>query len=142
MLCEQWIYKYWCRAQFSFLPLETLTCEDIEMTASEILEQVHREFGVTPTPDHDRNLFENRKLFGGLHPTAQAFADLNTWDYPIVLLKTPHGIKSYNVEQPHTRLVLVEGHQRHRYLYALNHFDDAPPGPHKVYVLSSPITEE
>lgn len=141
LLCEQWIYRYWCRAQFSFLALDTLTCEETRMSTTEILDQIHREYGVTPDPARDIHVFENRIHESGLHPTARAFANLNTWDYPIVVLRTPHGIKNRRMENDQIKLVLVEGHQRHRYLMALSHAQRAPEGPHSVYILESPIVK-
>ena len=51
------------------------------------------------------------------HPTARAL-DLGAWDYPIIVLETPSGIRNRREDLPDVRLMLVEGHQRHRYLAA------------------------
>lgn len=137
-LCEQWIYKHWFQSSFAFLPLNTLTCETIEMTAAEILTQVHRELAVNLDPEFDLRVLGEPRM-GRVHPTGAAFAELNTWDYPIVVLRTPSGFRGFDIEDAAIRLVLVEGHQRHRYLNALNHFGNAPNGPHKLLAISSPL---
>lgn len=136
-LCEQWIYKHWSQTSFDFLPIETLVCEEIEMTASDILRQVHRELAVELDPEHDLRVL-GRERMGPIHPTGAAFAENNTWDYPIIVLRTPSGFRGFDVEDPSIRLVLVEGHQRHKYLNALHHFGNAPVGPHKLFAVSSP----
>lgn len=55
----------------------------------------------------------------------------------MVLLSTPNGIVVGGQVLPQVRLVIVEGHQRHRYLNALHALGMAPSGPHEVLILSS-----
>lgn len=137
-LCEQWIYRHWSTTRFAFIPLESLKCDTIEMSTEEVLTRVQRVFARTLNPEHDKNVFQ-RQLFGKSHPTAQAFANSGTWDYALVVLSTETGFKNADIDDPSIRFVLVEGHQRHKYLNALNHFGEAPKGPHRVLFLSSPV---
>jgi hypothetical protein len=44
--------------------------------------------------------------------------------------------------RPQVRYVIVEGHQRHRYLNALHELGMPPAGPHEVIVISSPIVDQ
>lgn len=58
----------------------------------------------------------------------------------MVLLSTPFGVIEGGVNLPNVRLVIVEGHQRHRYLNALHVLGRAPAGPHETIILSTPLT--
>ena len=137
-LCEQWVYRHWHNSRFAFLPLGTLSCQETALPAASIIEDVHREYGVESNPEHDRKLFE-RGPFGEPHPTARAFMERGTWDFPIVALRTPTGFQGFKSASENTRLVLIEGHQRHRYLCALTHYGEAPKGPHRVFIIRSPM---
>lgn len=136
-LCEQWIHRHWEYSPFAFLPLDTLTWEPRTFDGEELLASIHRACGGDLHPQFDYDTFQRR---GGddRHATAIAL-DSGTWDYPMVLLSTPNGIRSFRRELPAVRLVLVEGHQRHRYLNALHALGKPPCGPHQVYVLRSPL---
>jgi hypothetical protein len=137
-LCEQWIYRHWHYSPFAFLPLDNLVCEELSLFTPDIIDNVHREYGGELNPGFDRNVFE-RGTLGEPLPTAKAFLERGTWDYPIVVLRTPNGFAGFTRVSQNIRLVLVEGHQRHRYLNALAFFRAAPPGPHRVFVLDSPM---
>lgn len=136
VLCEQWIYRHWTHSPFTFLPLETLVWRQESVSGEELLGSVHRAFGGEPNPQFDYETFQRR---GGAdrHRTAVAL-DSGSWDHPMVLLSTPNGI--VDVDSTHTavRLVIVEGHQRHRYLNALHALGRPPAGPHEVIILRSP----
>ncbi|MBI1236318.1 MAG: hypothetical protein GC188_06500 [Alphaproteobacteria bacterium] len=137
-ICEQWIYRHWSHTQFNFLPLDSLRFEQIELSTDEILQSVHRELGCSLHPEFDRQVFE-RPIGGIPLQTARAFIETATWDFPIITLKTPNGFIGHQIASSEIKMVLVEGHQRHRYLNALHHFGDAPEGPHRVFSLSSPV---
>lgn len=53
------------------------------------------------------------------HPTVTPFERSGTWDYPIVVLETPNGFRDYGGAKPLAKYLLIEGHQRLRYLNAL-----------------------
>ncbi|MCY1083745.1 hypothetical protein [Archangium lansingense] len=72
------------------------------------------------------------------HPTVAALLR-GTWDYPIVVLETPSGIRRREGPARGDRFLLIEGHQRTRYLNVLAH-RGVRTGPHQVFVLQSPIT--
>ncbi|SMQ69496.1 hypothetical protein SAMN06297468_1683 [Altererythrobacter xiamenensis] len=136
-LCEQWIYRHWEHSPFSFLPLDTLTCTRERWEGATLLSAIHRVFGGELHPEFDYEVFQQK---GGddRHATARAL-DEGTWDYPMVLLSTPHGIVDVGKELPDVRLVIVEGHQRHRYLNALHSRGTPPAGPHEVIIIASPL---
>jgi hypothetical protein len=139
-LCEQWVFRHWYNSPFSFVPLDTLSCDLVELNVEDIIESIHRETGGSLNPEFDRSVFEKPRT-GGTTPTAEAFKNNGTWDYPIIVLTTPNGLKGSKTLYPDARKLLVEGHQRHRYLNTLHYFEDAPHGPHSVFLLSSPVTD-
>jgi len=137
-LTEQWIYRHWTHSPFSFLPLEDLTWERRPLRGADLLASVHRAWGGELHPEFDYETFQRR---GGTDRHATALAlDAGTWDYPMVLLSTPFGVIDGGKPLPDVRLVIVEGHQRHRYLNALHALGLAPAGPHETIVLTTPIT--
>lgn len=143
-LAEQWIYRHWRHTEFTFLPLESLTWELIEMSGDEILLKVRREISKELNPEFDYEQFQSPDG-AGKSETARDL-DKGTWTYPIVALCTPSGWITRSPVHPHQsiplpdeRLMLVEGHQRHRYLNALHHRGTPPPGPHAVFVIHSPL---
>jgi hypothetical protein len=138
-LCEQWVYHHWTHSPFSFLPLDGLTWERRLWNGDTLLAVIHRAWGGELHPQFDFDTFQRR---GGAdrHPTAVAL-DHGTWDYPMVLLSAPCGVIDGGELLPDVRLVIVEGHQRHRYLNALHVLGRAPPGPHETIILSTPLTD-
>jgi hypothetical protein len=143
-LAEQWIYRHWDYTEFAFLPLDTLSWELREMEGKEILKDVRREISKQLDPEFDYEQFQGMHGF----PKAQTARELDkgTWDYPIVALATPSGWVTRRYEHPHDfvalpdeRLMLLEGHQRHRYLNSLHHRGTPPKGPHRVFVVKSPV---
>lgn len=109
------------------------------MDGSEILSSVKRELAQQLDPEFDYESFQGRYGDDKLQ-TAKAL-DTGTWDYPIVALSTPSGWRSLKGEFPSERLMLIEGHQRHRYLNALHYLNKAPNGPHDVFIVSSPMAD-
>lgn len=138
-LCEQWVYRHWTYSPFTFLPIDTLQCERRIFQGEELLASVFRAFGGDLNPQFDYETFQ-RGGGDARHQTARAL-DEGTWDYPMILLKTPHGLVCCGKRQEDVRLVIVEGHQRHRYLNALHALGRPPRGPHEVFLLSSPVTD-
>lgn len=143
-LAEQWIYRHWYYTNFAFLPLDTLTWELIDMDGEEILTRVRREISKRVDPEWDYNQFQGMHGLG----KSQTARDLDrgTWEYPIVALSTPTGWVTRNEKHPHDfiqlpdeRLMLLEGHQRHRYLNALHWRGTPPKGPHRVFIVKSPM---
>ena len=134
-LCEQWIFRHWQHSPFTFLSLGALLWERRTYDGDELLRSVYRAFGGDLEPQFDYETFHRR---GGAnrHPTAVAL-DSGTWDYPMVLLSTPRGIIDLGQRRRNVELVIVEGHQRHRYLNALHALGRPPRGPHQVIVLST-----
>tara|TARA_R110001599_G_C11978273_1_gene634637 strand:+ start:89 stop:643 length:555 start_codon:yes stop_codon:yes gene_type:complete len=135
-ICEQWIYRHWGYTDFDFLELERLSYKSIFLSAQEIVYSVAYDRGVTLTPETDRYVFE-RSAAGIPIAPATAFQRLNTWDYPIITLEAAGGYIGRRASSLEPSLVLIEGHQRFRYLTSLVHHYDAPEGPHEVFVLKT-----
>jgi hypothetical protein len=142
LLAEQWVYRHWCYTDFAFLPLQSLEWDLLEMSGEEILDKIRREISKQLDPEFDYGQFQGR----GVEKTETARdLDSGTWTYPIVALSTPSGWITRSDQHPHgpvelprERLMLLEGHQRHRYLNALHHRGTPPLGPHRVFVVKSP----
>ena len=71
LIAEQWIYRHWSRSYSSFLRLEPLTWRLEAWPSSQILRDVHLEFGGPMKPDNDYRAFNGERGFG-LTPTARA----------------------------------------------------------------------
>lgn len=138
-LCEQWVYRHWTGSPFSFIPLDTLECRCEAWDGERILRSIYRAWGGELHPQFDYETFQRDGGEGRLQ-TAVAL-DSGTWDYPMVLLATPNGIIDAGEARPDVRLVIVEGHQRHRYLNALHELGSPPAGPHEIFILSTPLTD-
>lgn len=137
-LCEQWIYRHWTHSPFDFFPLDSLIWEHQSWSGETLLKSIYRAGGGELKPQFDYDTFQRR---GGddRHATARAL-DSGTWDYPMILLATPYGVIDRGEVRPDVRLVIVEGHQRHRYLNALHALGRSPSGLHEVIVISTPLT--
>lgn len=138
-LCEQWIYRHWVNSPFAFLPLETLSHDRKLWDGDMLLASIYRAWGGKLDTQFDYDTFQKG---GGdeRHQTAKAL-DSGTWDYPMVLLATPHGIVEGGERLPQVHYVIVEGHQRHRYLSALHALGTPPSGPHKTIIINSPLVD-
>lgn len=129
-LAEQWVYRHWTRSPFSFLALDRLHVREETWSTDEVLNHVTREWGITPNTDHDRKTFH-----GPWGPVSAAKWWTNgSWNIPMVILETPHGFVGHEGPNPDARYLLVEGHQRYRYLN-LKVSDGEPTGPHRMFVL-------
>jgi hypothetical protein len=132
---EQWVHRHWLYSDFSFIPLDTLNCELVVWPVDQILGEVFNRLEVNYAPQFDYDVFHE---FGETHPTAKAL-DLGAWDYPIIVVRTPSGIRTCDgCERPEVRFLLVEGHQRVRYLNALNS-RSVVLKPQDLFILRSPV---
>jgi hypothetical protein len=137
-IAEQWIYRHWTHSHFSFLPLAALAWREEVWDSDKIVHEVVR-YGHDDcpyAPDFDYGTFQRG---GGTDRLATAIAlDSGTWDYPVVVLETPHGFIDARRLCPDARYVLIEGHQRMRYLNALRVRGHTPLGPHRLFLLTWP----
>lgn len=142
-LAEQWVYRHWLHSPFAFLPLNTLRWERRTWDGATLLGSIFRAWGGgrdVLDPEFDYDAFQGQ---GGNDRLATARAlDSGTWDYPMILLSTPNGVVDLGMPYPDVRLVIVEGHQRHRYLNALHALGRPPVGPHETIMLHSPLISE
>jgi hypothetical protein len=137
-LVEQWVHRHWRDTPFKFIPLPTLKWKLERWPTERILSEVRRaRQGRYDPANWDRRF----KYAGKQDPTVQAFAANGTWDYPIVVLQTPTGVSLDHGYFPDVRFLLIEGHNRWRYLSVLR-YRQVSTGPHEVFLLESPVTSE
>jgi hypothetical protein len=131
-IVEQWVYKHWKRSPFSNLPLDQLAWQIVSWATVQILREVHvrRQFGKLQ-PNLDYEVLHGRQSEPALTMDASG-----TWNYPIVILHTPAGVVNTDEVRPDVRYCLIEGHQRVRYLNALNARGQCAE-EHKVFILSA-----
>jgi hypothetical protein len=132
LIAEQWIYRHWDESCFSFLPLNTLAWETRMASSEDFLYQVNLFFGGPVDAEHDYKVFHDNQL-----QTAKNWAN-ETWTIPPIVLETPRGFVFNRKTYPDTRLLLVEGSKRYRYLNAL-HKKYLHTGLHKFFVIRSPL---
>lgn len=130
-ICEQWIYRHWERSPLSFLPLDRLEWTEDRWSPQRFLSEVGLSGGQDPIdPVWDYCSFHEFPD----NPTARAL-DQGAWDFPPVLLKTANGFYDVHGLLCERSYLLVEGHQRRRYLGALvargNKLDDQ-----RVFILA------
>lgn len=137
-IAEQWIYRHWDNSPFRFLPLDTLTWETRTYSAEDFLSSVHFFFGSPAEAEWDYNVFHSVNHGDGI-PLQTANDWVNgTWSFPPVVLETPTGFRCTTGEFPCSRLLLVEGSKRYRYLNAL-HCRGMSGGLHDFFMLRSPL---
>ncbi len=136
---EQWIYRHWKYSQLNFIPLDDLTWAEETWEPNYFMENVRTWRGNDELdPDHDYNAFAEPEV-GTKLQTAIAL-DSGKWDYAPIVLRTPGGFVDTLGKVIKANYLLVEGHQRRRYLNALLH-RGIEVAPQRVFVLESPITQ-
>lgn len=138
-ICEQWIYKHWTSSRLSFIPLDDLSWREEFWAPEYFIEKVRTWRGNEAlNPEHDYRAFTERQ-YEKKHPTAAAL-DTGHWDYAPIVLRTPDGFIDTIGEAVKAEYLLVEGHQRRRYLNALL-YRGVKLDPQRVFVLDSPIVK-
>ncbi len=128
-IAEQWVYKHWHCSPWGFLPLDSLGWRQETWPTSDILEQVHMEYGGPLDADFDYEVIHLAQT-----KTARYWRD-GTWNIPMLIINTPRGVETVNGPLPEVQHALVEGTLRMRYLNAL-HSRGEDTGPHRVFVLT------
>lgn len=114
-ICEQWIYRHWEHSTLRVLPLDRLEWSEERWTPQEFLSTVGLSYGQEPIdPTWDYDCFHQHPN----NPTARAL-DQGAWDFAPVVLRTSDGFYDTHGRFCKSRYLLVEGHQRRRYLGAL-----------------------
>jgi hypothetical protein len=114
-IAEQWVYRHWLYTNFSHISLPDLTWRREVWPTQEILELVER-------PRKDEDAEHDYRVFHVKLPThepAKTMDTTGTWNFPILVLRTPEGVMTYSGPSPDARFWLIEGHKRMRYLNAL-----------------------
>ncbi len=135
-LVEQWVFRYFCKHPHSYIPLSSLTYSRQKMTPADFMRLVKSATDNCLDPEWDYEVFH--KCPGG-HPTSDAL-DRGRWDYPPILLSVPNGFHDGLKSWPDAKYILIEGHQRRRYLNALIHRGVVMPAQ-EVLLLESPIVD-
>jgi len=133
IIAEQWIYKHWTLSPYKHLPIVNLSWRKEKWSTERILSEVYiREGFGKLSPAFDYRCFHDKEYEPGLTMDATG-----TWNYPIVVLQTPDGIRTESGRvNSAIRYCLIEGHQRVRYLNALT-FHGAAAAEHCLFVLNS-----
>jgi hypothetical protein len=132
-ISEQWIYKHWTSSPYKNLPIEGLTWRQDKWKTDKILNDVFRRWPSGPLePKYDYDTFHGKAFEPGL-----TMDKTGSWNYPIVILETPEGVRTLSGTLPDVRYCLIEGHQRVRYLNALKSRGEGAD-EHLVFIVSSP----
>jgi hypothetical protein len=131
MIAEQWIYRHWIWSPYRNLPLDQLVWRQESWKTRRILEEVFRrpQFGKLQ-PAFDYEVFHGKYFEPG-----RSMDQTGTWNYPIIVLSTPNGVKTTRGFFGEVRHCLIEGHQRVRYLNALSARSECA-AEHCVFLLS------
>jgi hypothetical protein len=130
-IAEQWIYKHWVSSPYGHLPVERLLWRQENWATERILSEIYvrAQFG-SLEPSFDYEVFHRKHFEPGL-----TMDRTGTWNYPIIILETPDGVKTLSAVDPGVRYCLIEGHQRFRYLNALS-FRNESAAEHALFILT------
>ncbi len=118
-VCEQWVYRHGTQSPFTFLDLSKLHCEEQVWPAHDFPIRIGTFRGnEAMTPEHDFKVFNDRYLTGLAASTASTL-NAGKWEYAPVVLSTAGGFICSIGEHINKDFLLIEGHKRFRYLYAL-----------------------
>lgn len=135
---EQWVHRHWTGSPLAFLPLETLTWREERWSPTKFISEVKTWRGDEALhPEFDFEVFANPH--GKKLPTAEAL-DRGEWDYAPPVLCTPQGFIDTIGNHVQANYLLVEGHQRRRYLNALM-ARGVDLIDQRVFVMTSPLVD-
>jgi hypothetical protein len=118
-IAEQWIHRHWKRTPFKHVQLENLTWRLEQWKTSDIFEKIYVRNdcwrngldSLTPDGDYEENKNDEDQ-------PAKSLRSIGTWDYPIVVISTPNGVRDYDEHLAHVRFCMIEGHWRLQLLWA------------------------
>ncbi|PSJ56629.1 hypothetical protein C7I85_24015 [Mesorhizobium soli] len=135
-IAEQWVYRHWKHSPYAWLSLDSLSWRQERWDTNRILSQVFvRDSHLDP--HHDFKVFNK---FAAKSPPVSVMNQTGTWDYPILTLETPQGIRAHRAALPEKRFLLIEGHSRYRYLNALAARGQTGAS-HELFIMSTPRAE-
>lgn len=133
---QQWVHRHWTYSPLSFLPLESLSWREERWAPQRFIAEVKSWRGDEAlNPEHDFKVFANPG--GRKRPTAEAL-DQGEWDFAPPVLSTPGGFIDTLGNHVQAEYLLVEGHQRRRYLNALTE-RGVELVDQRVFILKSPL---
>jgi len=90
MIAEQLIYRHWTASPYKNLPIEQLFWRQEAWETDRILNEVFRRWPSEPLqPEFDYEVFHGKKS-----EPALTMDKTKTWNYPIVILETPDGVRT------------------------------------------------
>ena len=117
MICEQWVHRHWFCSPHRYIKLEELGWRSEIWSASEFLENVG-----SSTDDGLRDRSQLAEYYDPKthqpHQSAQAL-EKGSWDFPPIVLGTPHGFVDQYKRRISLPYLLIEGHLRYGCLKAL-----------------------
>lgn len=130
-IAEQWVFRHYSHSPYSALPVQRLAWQLEEWTPQQVVDRAFIPGGEF-NPEFDYGVFAGRD---GTR-TGRPFLAHGTWDYPILTLRTPDGVRSAGREYPDCHYLLVEGHQRMRMINAMYALGKELMPVHRVFVLT------
>lgn len=137
-VCEQWIYRHWEETEYSFIPLEKLSCQLEQWETKRILNSIgiwdegliSDEGHKYCSPSWDYDILREK---GG--EPLETMEKTGTWNIPIVVLYSEKGFETFQGARSDICYWLIEGHKRIRCLNAMIHHGQVARS-HQLYILS------
>jgi hypothetical protein len=107
MIAEQWIYRHWRETSYGYLPLEKLRWTTEQWRTVDIIREVYVKAATPRCPESDFRNFQTEE-----GEPIKSFYTFGTWNYPIVVIRTPDGVRIFERHIPDVRFCLIEGHKR------------------------------
>lgn len=130
-IAEQWIYRHWTYSPYCHLPLSELTWRVERWPTVRIIEELR----LNRVAGEWNSEFDYKVFHGKEFEPGRTMDAVGTWNIPIIIIETPHGVLSRSGPHPDARYWLIEGHQRLRYLNAL-HERNSCAAEHAIFVLA------
>lgn len=138
-ILEQWVFKYWRGSPYFGFPLAHAVYETRRVQTRTIVQRFRpapRFLGAGPDDPGDVYDMFNLSLYEPYEP-AKTMNATGTWNIPIIVAESDQGFRYEDRRYPRRRFWLLEGHQRRRYLRAIDQ-RGAAADEHEVFVLTVP----
>jgi|SRR5712671_585036 len=140
MIAEQWIYRHWGETHYGYLPLRQLTWRLEIWSSADIFDRIYvrPNFGELH-PENDFKWTQGNEFKAlNLKETEphKSLAATGTWNYPILVIETPEGVRTEGEHIKDVRFCLIEGHTRFRFLKAWEEGRAFTAEQHEIFVLN------
>lgn len=118
-LCEQWIHGHWYDSPHRYLDLDHIGWERVLWDARTFLDRVAS--GTDDLLDPSNDFAANYRPGSGEPSQTARALNAGCWDFAPVIMPTPNGFVNHDRQPVQRPYLLIEGHNRRRYLNALVH---------------------